>query len=382
MESRVFCLSVHAPYRCHHSGACCTSGWPIPVEVGLRPQLDEAIAAGRLVLPGRRRAEFVESADLPAGAAGILGHDPSGDCSCYERDVRRCAIHRQLGEAFLPASCRHFPRVCLVDRDGVFVTLSHYCPTAASLLFSPTAPLAIVEAPGTFARPPLEGLDARDALPPLLHPRMLLDRATYRAWERFVVASMELAATPEGALGRVIAVTETIRRWQPEQGPIGDCLAKAIERAPVEKALRRRPALTPEVLALDALVRDAVPADLRPPAPGDACAAFDTLVAPTWGKFTSPIRRYLAARAVGNWCSYQGRGLRTVARSLVASLAVVRVEAARLCAASNTPLDSDLLKEALRAADLIQVHLASREDMADRLGTIEEAGPEDMTREL
>ena len=27
----VFCLSQHAGYLCCHSGACCTSGWPIAV---------------------------------------------------------------------------------------------------------------------------------------------------------------------------------------------------------------------------------------------------------------------------------------------------------------------------------------------------------------
>ena len=27
-----YCLSIHARYPCAHSGACCTAGWPIPVE--------------------------------------------------------------------------------------------------------------------------------------------------------------------------------------------------------------------------------------------------------------------------------------------------------------------------------------------------------------
>src|SRR5262245_21331911 len=31
-EPRVFWLSMHVPYACHDSGACCSSGWPIPIE--------------------------------------------------------------------------------------------------------------------------------------------------------------------------------------------------------------------------------------------------------------------------------------------------------------------------------------------------------------
>ena len=29
---RTLWLNFHAAYSCHHSGACCSSGWPIPVE--------------------------------------------------------------------------------------------------------------------------------------------------------------------------------------------------------------------------------------------------------------------------------------------------------------------------------------------------------------
>ena len=73
-----------------------------------------------------------------------------------------CGIHRAR-----PASCAHFPYVCLVDSRGVRVTLSHYCPTAASLLFAHEGPIEIVEGPSPVAGFDIpEGLDARESLPP------------------------------------------------------------------------------------------------------------------------------------------------------------------------------------------------------------------------
>ena len=92
-----------------------------------------------------------EGGTLPRDGAGVcVFHD--SQCTVYE--------HR-------PLSCVHFPFVCLIDPRGVHVTLSHYCPTAASLLFEHEGPIEIVEGPPPIAFLEIpEGLDARDALPP------------------------------------------------------------------------------------------------------------------------------------------------------------------------------------------------------------------------
>jgi hypothetical protein len=130
---KYFWLNFHLPYACRHSGACCKAGWPIPIE----PE--------RAVFLGRGHT-------LPQHADGACVFH-NGRCTVYE--------HR-------PMSCVHFPYVCLIDPRGVHVTLSHFCPTAASLLFDHRGPIEIVEGP-----PPVpgleipEGLDARDSLPPL-----------------------------------------------------------------------------------------------------------------------------------------------------------------------------------------------------------------------
>lgn len=156
---KYFWLNFHLPYRCRHSGACCTAGWPIPIE----PE----------------RAVFL-------GRSGTLPQDADGACIFHNG---RCTVYEHR-----PMSCVHFPYVCLIDQRGVHVTLSHYCPTAASLLFEHHGPIEIVEGP-----PPIpsleipEGLDARESLPPVrvgaARP-VLMSWDELSAWERNEIRSL------------------------------------------------------------------------------------------------------------------------------------------------------------------------------------------------
>jgi hypothetical protein len=41
----VYSLSIHADYRCRHSGACCTADWDVPVELPALQNVDEALTA-------------------------------------------------------------------------------------------------------------------------------------------------------------------------------------------------------------------------------------------------------------------------------------------------------------------------------------------------
>src|SRR5688572_4924245 len=41
MSSPVFSLSIHADYKCRHSGECCTADWDVPVELPVYRSLDE-----------------------------------------------------------------------------------------------------------------------------------------------------------------------------------------------------------------------------------------------------------------------------------------------------------------------------------------------------
>jgi hypothetical protein len=85
------------------------------------------------------------------------------------------------------------------------------------------------------------------------------------------------------------------------------------------------------------------------------------------------VRRWLAAKAFASWLALQGEGLRTAVVGLRVALGVLRAEALRGCAEAGRPLDAHLLKEAIRRADLLLVHLADPEALARRLSRCERA---------
>jgi hypothetical protein len=302
----------------------------------------------------------------------VLSLQTDGSCVAFETgDENRlhlCAIHHALGHEALPAACRQFPRVSLTDARGTFVTLSHYCPTAASLLFRTDVPLAIVDAPaGSRMADEHEGLDARDALPPLLRPDLLMDLDSYGLWEAHAIEVLANdRRSPEQALARLAHEVELLRAWTPGEGALASHVTAISTIPDVSSAGYREPGA-----GIEAVV-DAIPVDLRPwhvPVDGTGDAA---LVEPAWPFLAQPLRQYLAARLLGTWIAYQGRGLRTVVRYLATALAVVRHEATRICAAACQPLDRERLVEAIRAADDLLVHRADSLVLSRELSRIEE----------
>lgn len=142
-------------------------------------------------------------------AVGADGH-----CMLHQPD--RCTVHGVLGRERLPSACRHFPRVCLIDPRGVFVTLLHYCPTAAWLLFD-DRPVSVMEGSdvGRGHGAP-EGLDARETWPPLLTDRVLMDYDSYALWEAHAIDVLagegSAGQTPAAALARLRAEAEELSR--------------------------------------------------------------------------------------------------------------------------------------------------------------------------
>jgi len=342
----------------------------------------------------------------------ILRTNGAGECVFLDPRRARsgsCTVHRDLGETALPSACRHFPRVVTLTPLGVSVTLSHYCPTAAGLLLvtprSSVTPgdeesagspnthdpaLRIVEAPPAFpAEWPWEGLDAREALPPLLRPGVLMDWPSLERWERFAVSVLaEEDRSPEAALDVLAAAAEKARRWTSPHGPFAPFFEGVLALSPQEPA----PALSfrgPSVAPGDEesagagmtgawqLVADCVPRGAAlPPTPEGLGAAAEQWMAPAWPALALPIRRWLAAKAFASWVALQGQGLRTTVAFLHVALGVLRAEAARASSEAGRPVDAALLQEAVRRADLLLVHLADPEALARRLSRGEAAeGP-------
>lgn len=328
-------LSAHASYACREAGACCTSGWPIDIEDDRLGTIERALASN-----SARPAPLVRRGDsghllLPVVDGGCVFHKPPGPA--------RCSLHATFGHAALPLACRQFPRVVLLDPRGVSVTLSHYCPTAATLLDTDAA-LSIDAAPAGFPQEgEYVGLDVRNGLPPALRPDMLMDWDAWWHWERRSIELLSDVAVPAEALARLAAAIEIVRHWRPGSGPLiesidagfrgcRDAVVHASAVYSIEQAQQHLLAAVPEAMHDDA--RRAL--ETRRPR-------------------VSPHihRRFLAAHAFGNWTAHLGEGLRTWLRS---------IETAHVL------IDSGL---SVREADLLLRHLADPREMAKQWGEVE-----------
>jgi len=375
-------LSCHVDYACRHAGACCRSGWPLPVETSVVPVIAAAVQAGRVRTVDGQPAWLHESAEAPEGTAGTFRldgaacvfHAPRAGAAAASGPYH-CAVHAALGHEVLPASCRHFPRVCLIDDRGVRVSLSHYCPTAATMLFEHEGPIEIV--PGPAAVPGAlvpEGLDARDGLPPRLTPVVLMDLEALTAWERVVVDTLAGPDAPDGtpaeALARVRAYAERLVQWSPGKAPLTALIAglRATDAAltgfggtiaSAERGSDGGPyRLERQRRAMRVVAQACREPWTWPAAPANIDALDRAFVASEWPAAGPIVRRYLAAKAFGAWVVYQADAARGLVRWLQLSHDVLRVEAARACGEANRALDGDLLFIAVRQADLVLMHYA------------------------
>ena len=313
---KFFWLNFHLPYACRHSGLCCTSGWPIPVEHARVTAIEESIA--RDVIPLTVMPWLVAGSNMPEDVAGTLALGDNAHCVFFEAGRPGCAIH-----GVKPASCAHFPFVCLFDQRGVHVTLSHYCPTSTALLFEHTGPIAIVEGPSPLPDVTmLEGLDASEALPPAF-ANAPADKPRLMSWDE-------------------------LSQWERDR----------VLNAKVD-------GLRDDDVALFDRARASVPAPLSwPEAPDNFESIWFARVAPAWPHFEDVLSRYAAAKAFASWSLYLGDGTEAAAETARIAAAVLRIECARQCRAFGRPLDRELLSNAIEQCDLLIVHYADPETLA------------------
>jgi Fe-S-cluster containining protein len=320
---KYFWLNFHLAYACRHSGLCCTSGWPIPVEHARVAAIEESIA--RDVIPLTVVPWLIAGSNMPEDVAGTLALRANAHCVFFEAGRPGCAVH-----GVKPASCAHFPFVCLFDQRGVHVTLSHYCPTSTALLFEHRGPIAIVEGPSPLPDiTMLEGLDASEALPPT-----------------FAKATAGRPTAP--------ASRPRLMSWE----ELSDWERDRVLNAKIDE-------LQPEDVALFDRARAAVPAPLSwPEAPDNLASIWFAMVAPAWRHFEDVLSRYAAAKAFASWSLYLGDGVEAAAETARIAAAVLRIECARQCRVFGRPLDRELLSNAIEQTDLLLVHYADPEVLA------------------
>jgi hypothetical protein len=173
--------------------------------------------------------------------------------------------------------------------------------------------------------------------------------------------------SPEAALARLERDAAAAAAWRTGDGALADHVGRL---AAVLAGDTAPPLMSfSDAMAGWHLAARSVPeGGMRPAAPDEALRAADAeWVAAAWPAHGRTIRRYLAAKAFASWCAVQGDGLLTAVSFLSLALATLRVEAARAAAGSKRPLDAPALKDAVRASDLLLVHLAAPEALAAAL---------------
>jgi Fe-S-cluster containining protein len=358
-----FCLDVHAGYRCRHAGACCRADWAIPVEA----HVVRTVERSNIRPPGIDGPLFVPNPDDDrANADPLLGRTLHGACVFFDPHANgSCSIQRHAGVQALPSACRHFPREILIDPRGTFISLSHFCPTAAALL-GRGGSLDIVDArPPLLIDEPHEGMDATNVPAPLLRPGRLCDMDGYDAWERACLRVLsDPSRTAREALDAIDAATEDVREWRPHDGPLAARVQAAFSDPPAR--------MHPPPAGFAAFCARHFPPEAGPiPGLDDV---WHRLIGPTAGAFDPIVKQYLATRLFANWIAYQGRGLRTIVVWLRAVMAVFTNELARRAAASGAaPARHDVL-EAIRRTDWLLLHTADSAAIARHFSPLE--GPE------
>jgi len=345
-------LEMHAAYRCRHAGVCCTENWAIPVDADRHAHLTRALET-RQLQPEQTPAAWFDRQATPADGEPVIVGRVDRSCAFFEpRGGRLCAIHRQLGHNALPVACQHFPRVVVLDPRGLFVSLSHVCPTVGRLLTAECARPCRVVHEGAVLLPGLEwaGLDARDALPPQLSDGVLWDWEGVTAWEGLVLSALE-RDPPESAVARAASAAIAIESWRPDSGlRLSDALAGAFAASPIA-------ARTLDIEALDARARQAAPGCRHhPAAPPDRQRVDDALVAPAWDRHAAIVSRYLAARMMATAVLHHATRAGMLADWLATAYSVLRTEAARHAAVAGRSIDADLLVAAAADADRLLVH--------------------------
>jgi hypothetical protein len=207
-----------------------------------------------------------------------------------------------------------------------------------------------------------------------------MDWPSLERWERFAVAVLAAEnRSPEAALEILATAAEDARRWTPADGPFAPFFEAVLGmslREPAPALSFRGASVAPGdeesagagMTSAWQLAADCVPdGALLPPSPASLREADEQWLAPVWPALALPIRRWLAAKAFASWLALQGEGLRTTVAFLRVALGVLRAEAARGGSEAGRSLDAALLREAIRRADLLLLHLADPGALARRL---------------
>lgn len=397
----VYALRFQADFVCGNSGVCCGMDWPLPIEGPLLDRLRNAVETGKLTPPGDVPSSqlLVTDGRIPEGAAAVFGRNERGYCAFFdEQGGRLCSIHAQAGVSLLTDTCISFPRMPVHQPLGTFVTLSHYCPTVAALLFEAGGADVVADPAMMKGLSITGGLHAYRHPPPLARPGSFLDWEVYTLWEREAVALVgSTDYLPEEAMAGLFIAAEGIRQWPGTQVPaqhVRDAMEAVREmgHAPLRAALGRAGDPAPVYGMFGATLESNAGKVLKSPAQiwssmakgkgTPMTEAIGRYTRGSWEAFSPQLRRFLAAKLFANFFGYQSNGLRSCVFAVATQFATVRILAALLCVRDGAQLNRDRFTEAVRLADFMFLQRADRRGLVRGFGIAEQAPPETLLAPL
>ena len=203
---------------------------------------------------------------------------------------------------------------------------------------------------------------------------------SWAAHERLEQHAVLRLADESGPVAQALADfaqhAEALRGWSLGDGPFDAFVSSVLERpargCEVDAGLAAALADWERVARA---VPGRIPAPDSPRAPVEAYgleraqAALDD----GWERLRRPVGRWLAAKAFASWIALQGGGVRTTALGLRVAHSVLRAEAAREAAATRAAPSKESLKQAVRRADLLLLHLVDPQALARDLSRCEAA---------
>ena len=154
-----------------------------------------------------------------------------------------------------------------------------------------------------------------------------------------------------------------MQSWRPGRGSLRETVEREFEIASTGKPDKNLDASGRDELRVR-LAFGSVPSGLACPSPVEDWLARWHRGSACWGDVDDAVRGYLAARLFGNWIAYHGQGLHTIVEYLHVALAVLKMEAVRHHAQASASPPWQTVKEAVRSADLLLVHLADTRTLA------------------
>ena len=318
----------------------------------------------------------LEAEQPNGGAHALLSNDtylartPEGACVHHRSGASLgCRLETEVGVAALPHTCRQFPRILLADERGWHQSLSAWCVTAANLIVDGGRNFLSFDHILWDERVHLDALDARHTWPPELRPGVLMGHVEYAKFEDVVLNDCLATAIDNGqtcadGLQQALAWSDCLRRWRAAGPPLLELLTGSPPGALAARSLSPL-----GVIAKDLTQR--IPPQWRPIdwPQGLTDARLD-------GRHLSRVQaeaalaRYVATRLVGTWLAYQGKGVMSVAASLVSSYGLAALALSRF---GEGPVTLGRMASAIRAADWLQLHLLDREEWAGWCTQWEEA---------